>query len=83
MWTREHIYLVCLGYQYIGIREDWFLGTIFPFYFLKLSLLIVALFSSTFVENFLAVLLVISVGLLVVKGGLRVPKRLVYFRENH
>ena len=41
------------------------------------------LFCPTkFVQNFLAVLLVVSVYLLVVKKGPGVPKRMVYFREN-
>ena len=35
-----------------------------------------------FVKNFLVSLLVVFVCLLVVKGGSRVPKRMVYFREN-
>ena len=39
-------------------------------------------YPTTFVQNFLAVLLVVSVCLLVVKKGPRVPKRSVYFREN-
>ena len=42
------------------------------------------LFCSTmFVENFLAVLLLVSVCLSVVKGCPSVLKRLVYFRENY
>ena len=39
-------------------------------------------YPTTFVQNFLAVLLVVSVFLLVVKRGPSVLKRSVYFREN-